>query len=260
MSMKDKDWDFVGKMLGVSVVLPNFKSSDAEAQVNAEAAFHARSSGLQKEMIRNRRDTVWRNLFLHSGTKPSKLRYVDKENRLDGCSLIATAAKTHKTRRSRLKYSVVDVAWDTQELPKLEKSTGRDLKAASDMSPEYVKGILTPLELLDKPVYITGAERSNDKIQKIMNDPTLKDNIHFPQATPVSKLDTRVIHFAVMADAFIGSPTSHRSLLIAKIRYALGIENTYLFTRMTGSGYYVDALMDDHSDLYDKDHMGLWMG
>ena len=259
MSMKDQDWDFVGKMLGVSVVLPNFNFGGAEAHVNTEGAFYARSSNLQKEMIRNRRDTIWRNLFLHSGMKPTKLRYVDKKNRLDVCSLIDMAAKKQKTPPSELKYSVVDIAWDPKQLSKLEGSTGRDLNAASEMTPEYVKGILTSIELLDKPVYITGAKRLDYKVQKIMNDPTLKDNIHFPQATPVSEMDTREIHFAVMADAFIGSPTSHRSLLIAKMRYALGIENTYLFTRITGSGY-VDALMDDHSDLYDKNHMGLWMG
>ena len=259
MSMNKKDWDFVGEMLGVTVVLPSFKFSDAEAHVKAENAFYARSSNLPKETIRNRRDTIWRNLFLHSGMEPTKLRHVDKKNRLDVCSLIDKVAKKYNTSPSRLKYSVVDEMWNAKDLSKLEKSTGRDLRAASEMSPEYVKGILAQLGLVDKPVYITGTLKTHDKVQKLMNDTTLKHNINFPQVDPVSNMDTRVIHFAVMADTFIGSPASHRSLLIAKIRYALGIENTYLFTRMTGSGY-VDALMDDHSELYDKNHMGLLMG
>ena len=258
-SMKDRDWDFVGKILGVSVVLPDFEYDAKGTHINAEGAFYARGNKVQKDMIRNRRNTIWRNLFLHSGIWPAKLRHFDMKNLLDVCSLIATAAKKQNTGPKQLKYSVVDVTWDTTKLPDLEKSTGRDLKAASDMSPEYVKDILQPLRLLDSPVYITGGQKSNDKVQKLMNDPALKDNINFPQVKPVSDMDTRVIHFAIMADAFIGSPTSPRSLLIGKIRYALGMKNTYLFSRRVHTGY-VDPLMNYYIDLYDEGHMGLLMG
>ena len=100
MSMKDQDWDFVGKMLGVSVVLPNFSFNGAETHVNAEGAFYARSSNVPKKTIRNRRNTVWRNIFLHSGMTPTKLRHVDKKNHLDVCSLIVMATKKSKRAAS----------------------------------------------------------------------------------------------------------------------------------------------------------------
>ena len=257
--MTDRDWDFVGKILGVSVVPPDFKYDDRGTHVNAENAFYSRGNRVQKDMIRNRRNTLWRNLFLYSGTRPAKLRPSDMSNLFDVCSLIDIAAKKQQTGPSQLKYSIVDVTSDASKLSNLEKSTLRDLKAASDMSPEYVKDILKPLHLVDSPVYIIGATKSNDKVKKLTNDPALKGNINFPPITPVSDMDTRVIHFAIMADTFIGSPTSPRSLLIGKIRYALGMQNTYLFSNKVGPGY-VDPLAKYYIDLYDETYMGLWMG
>jgi hypothetical protein len=260
--MTDGDWEFMGKLLGVTVVIPNVILNGKEAHTqNSMQAFYGRGKELSVTKMRNRRDTIWRNLFRHSGARPVKEDPTLRDGEV--CSFVYAMAQEQKKRPSLAKYSVIHATFDATWISKMEAATGRNLKDAAGMSPEYVKAILEPLKLVDQPIYLTGADKSNEGMQKLINDPTLKSAILVMDSSKlVGEVDGREIHLAVLADAFIGDPTSHKSLLIAKMRYALGMKNTFVFTERRGRDI-VDALdqnVNGYSSLYSADLMGPWMG
>jgi hypothetical protein len=269
--MADDDWALVEQILGVKVVSPHVILTGKQTYVHgAQASFYVRGSELNDvNMIRNRRDTIWRNILHYSGrVHPTKVNKGDSFK--DVCSFVNSAAEDQNARVGRAQYAVLDVSFDTNWLGKLQESTSLDHKPASEMSPDYVKSILGPLNLLEKPIYIIGsAAKVAPGIQALRSDATLskviKDlpNHEGPQSDlqrDGGGIDIREIHLAVMADAYLGDPTSHKSLIVAKMRYALGRGNTYVFTVKGKDGKWVDALDGRYGVLYDKSKMGLWMG
>lgn len=67
-----------------------------------------------------------------------------------------------------------------------------------------------------------------------------------------------------MADAYIADPTSNWSLLIARMRYSLGLRNTFVLTEnkmIDREERWVSYVNDEnYLELYDKKHLGPWMG
>ncbi|KAL7538939.1 hypothetical protein ACHAXR_008894 [Thalassiosira sp. AJA248-18] len=129
---------------------------------------------------------------------------------------------------------------------------GCDRTAALDMEPEYIKAILEPLGMLDKPiVFITDHQRPRIQ-EKLLADPDIGPNIQLiPEEASWVGGDVTV---AVMADVFIGNPASTFSGFIAKSRVALGYDTNYLFRRMNDAGVWVDVC--DHRCIFDTRVMG----
>lgn len=114
-------------------------------------------------------------------------------------------------------------------LARIAKNSGCDPMAALDMEPEYIKAILAPLGMLDKPiVFITDHQRP-EILQRLLDDPDIGPNIHLvPDEASWIGGDITV---ATMADVFIGNPASSFSGFIAKSRVALGYDTNYLFRK-----------------------------
>eukprot|EP00956_Cyclotella_meneghiniana_P032038 scaffold86153_cov44-Cyclotella_meneghiniana.AAC.5 len=122
------------------------------------------------------------------------------------------------------------------------------------MKPEYVKAILTSVNLSDKQVFLGKAhdnsDPNRDEVKRLVNDASIQTQ---------DKDVANDLFMAVLADCFIGYPSSHYSLMVARMRYALGMENTFVLTKKDGDSWvsYVD---DDHLVLHDPKKMGLWFG
>jgi hypothetical protein len=58
--------------------------------------------------------------------------------------------------------------------------------------------------------------------------------------------------------------TSQWSLMIARMRYALGLTNTFVLTETktdaNGEEVWVSYVSEDYLELYDRMHLGPWMG
>mmetsp|Transcript_27171 Transcript_27171/g.46295 ORF Transcript_27171/g.46295 Transcript_27171/m.46295 type:complete len:285 (+) Transcript_27171:1-855(+) len=114
-------------------------------------------------------------------------------------------------------------------LSKMHEVFGVDDKAGIDLPTDLVKSILTPLGMANKTILMITDSKTQGPIQRLSSDPELGP--HF-QVVPneVSTL-TGDIMLAILSDVFIGNPVSTFSQYIAQARYALGIENSYLFAR-----------------------------
>merc|ERR1712194_940053 len=97
-----------------------------------------------------------------------------------------------------------------------------DKKAATEMKPEYVQSILAPIGMLAHPIVIVS---DNQKGSKKALDRLLKD----PKIGPMVRVVPKEARWkggdmtqAVMANVFIGHPSSTLSGFIARSRVALG--------------------------------------
>ncbi|KAL7531382.1 hypothetical protein ACHAXR_004006 [Thalassiosira sp. AJA248-18] len=159
----------------------------------------------------------------------------------DMCSVLDTMFGVDK--RSVV-YSVIhsrslEGAPGLRLLGRIARYVGCDPVAALDMEPEYIKAILEPLGMLDKPiVFITDHQRP-EILEKLLADPDIGRSIRFiPEEASWVGGDITV---ATMADVFIGNPASSFSGFIAKSRVALGYDTNYLFRRKNDNGEWVDV-------------------
>jgi hypothetical protein len=175
-------------------------------RLNSNGAFYGRGRTLTAEQIRNRRDTIFRNLFALPNPP---------------CDNIIAGGLD----KADAKYTVIDVPWENGWNARVSEFTGRDHTEAFEMKPEYVKSILEPLNMLDYPIYLAKSDvdedPNRDEVKRLEEDSELKTD---------EKDVMNDLHLAVLADVFIGDPCSHWSLMIARMRYALGIKNSFVFT------------------------------
>ena len=74
------------------------------------------------------------------------------------------------------------------------------------------------------------------------------------------------MYLAVLADVYLGNPVDQLSLWVARMRFALGIDNTFIFTQDIATGtrdfHWVSYMsMNNYTALYDKERLGPpWMG
>lgn len=142
--------------------------------------------------------------------------------------------------RSSALYSVIHVryfeghgAW---MLRRTANRTGCDPVAAQEMTPEYIKAILAPQGMLKHPiVIITDNQRGSKKvISRLRGDPDLGPMLHLvPKEACWLGGDMML---AVMANVFIGHPSSTMSGFIARSRVALGFEQNYMYLARDDSG------------------------
>jgi hypothetical protein len=71
----------------------------------------------------------------------------------------------------------------------------------------------------------------------------------------------------ILTDVYMADPTSLWSLMIARMRYALGLTNTFVLTEpkidKNGEEVWVSMVSfvsEDYLELYDREHLGPWMG
>jgi hypothetical protein len=201
-------------------------------KLNAQAGLYARSQTLKVEQFRNRRDTIYRKLF--SLPNPP-------------CGGIDAAGMN----KPDAKYTVIDVAFQDAWNAKFDENEGRSHTDAYEMKPDFVKNILNSVQMGDSPVFLGKTQNSQDanraQVKGLVDDPAIKTQ---------DKDISNDLYMAVLADVFIGVPSSHWSMMVARMRYALGMKNTFVLTTRNIS--YVDDA--SYLLIHDPKRMGLWFG
>ncbi|KAL7550337.1 hypothetical protein ACHAWF_013739 [Thalassiosira exigua] len=134
--------------------------------------------------------------------------------------------------RRAAKYSVVHLRHlegaDGRRLMRRQAViTGCDPEAALSMRPEYVKAILAPLGMLDRPVVIIHDGQNLKAIERLVKDPVLGPSI---KVVPKERIWIGGdVALAVVADVFVGNPASSVSRCIGRARAALGLGNTFIY-------------------------------
>ncbi|KAL7538355.1 hypothetical protein ACHAXR_009242 [Thalassiosira sp. AJA248-18] len=146
-----------------------------------------------------------------------------------------------------------------QLLARISENVGCDPVAALNMEPEYIKAILQPLGMLDKPILFITDHQRPEILEKLQLDPDIGPNIHLipKEVSWVGKDIPKEASWiggdmtvAVMANVFIGNPASTFSGFIAKSRVALGYDTNYLFRKKNEYGRWIDVC--DERCVFDK--------
>ena len=124
-------------------------------------------------------------------------------------------------------------------LARIAEGTGCDPVAALEMEPEYIKAILEPIGMLDRPIIFITDHQRPDILDRLLEDSDIGQNIHL--APDDSSWVGGDMTIALMAHVFIGNPASTFSGFIVKSRMALGYEKNYLFRRKTAEGKWIDV-------------------
>lgn len=250
-----KLWLTIQAALGVKVI----KSEAAETEEGWSAPqnnppnklFYVRPTGadVTATKIRDHRNTILRKLLQY----PAWLG----ENNSGVCSAVEKAGE---------KYTVIHVASadDAAYLGKFNAATKRDHSAALAMSPEYAKSILSHSvdDALWKDVYLIDgstwsiASKDSEEHARMAKDPDIAGRLRQTDADVAGCMGANV-YLAVLADVYLGSPVSHLSLWIARMRFALGKKNTFVMMEKR-DGQWVSYLDDGYLDLYQN--LGPWMG
>ena len=116
-------------------------------------------------------------------------------------------------------------------LARVAHASGCDDRAALDMTPEYIKSILRPLNMLNHPIlFITDHQwQSKMILKKLLADPEIGQSIRYDKSLGGgSSWVGGDMTAATLATVFIGNPASTLSSFIAKSRIALGYDNISL--------------------------------
>lgn len=254
----DEFWDSISSSLDVAIV-------DDESKVDPLGKdyeiFSPRNpyvaESLTAVQIRDRRDTIFRLLMrLSSPTLHG-----------ESCFTISLCGLAHVSEYPKISYTVIDLSPEMTKpwQSKFNQITGKDHSGAYQMTPEYVKSLLKPLNLHTKSIFLMGdhSATEDEEIKRLMDDPELITQPAVQESDDYSRSD--MFHLAVLADVYMGNPIDKWSLLIARVRFALGFSNTFVLTesKIDENGNkqwmsYVDK--DNYLELYDREHLGSWMG
>jgi hypothetical protein len=195
-------------------------------KLGAQGGLWTRSETLDATKIRNRRDTIHRKLF--SLFNPQ-------------CDGISAAGMN----KPDAKYTVIDVPFQDPWNDRVQSYTQHDHTANFEMKPEYVKSILDPLGMTDQPIFLQKSnhpELDREEVKRLIADATLKTQ---------DRDASNDLYMSVLADVFIGFPSSHWALMVARMRYALGMKNTFVLTEQKDNKWvsYVDDV--NYLELYD---------
>jgi hypothetical protein len=212
---------------------------------------------LTPEQIRNRRDTIFRKL----------LRITPHTPKGDSCFTIGLCGLTNTdSYHSASSYIVIDLSPSASKAYQLkfDDISGRDHSGAYQMTPSYVKSILKPMKLHTETIFMMGNHSitEDEEIKRLMDDPELRTKQAVEESDDYDHSD--MLHLAVLADVYLADPTSQWSLMIARMRYALGLTNTFVLTESkideNGEEVWVSYVSKDYLELYDRTHLGPWMG
>ncbi|KAL3799103.1 hypothetical protein HJC23_002231 [Cyclotella cryptica] len=114
--------------------------------------------------------------------------------------------------------------------------------AALEMRPDYIKSILSPLGMLERPIVLITDGQDFSVIQRLMTDPEIGPMLKLlPEHASWIGGD---LTLAIMSDVFIGNPASTFSTFIAKSRLSLGFGQNYLFRNKNENGEWVTSCGD----------------
>ena len=253
----DTLWSNVADALGIQVVkdkaaltAKGFKQVDEKNELMELFYTHA---NVDPAKIRNHRSAILRKLFFRPALG-GKVTVCDTINGLLGSG----------TDRETKKYTVIHIADPGQKkyLPKLNGGTGKDHKAATEMQPEYVKNILKRVDdMMKHDIYtIDSSDKPDDEVHtRLAKDAELKTQLKCLRDKRLEGLGGKM-YLAVLADVYLGNPTDHTSMWIARMRYALGMKHTYIFTEKRGDNWVSYMNDDEYLDLYNTAKLGPWMG
>ena len=118
----------------------------------------------------------------------------------------------------------------------LSRTSNIDPRGAMEMTPKYVRSILTPLGMHKFPIILL-----SDGQLPAVEERLLKDPLIGPQLIVMSNkasLDGADVVLSVLSNVFIGNPASVTSGFIARARYALGYKRTYMFQKEGLDGWH----------------------
>jgi hypothetical protein len=208
---------------------------------------------LTAEQVRNRRDTVFRKLI--------QLAF-DKEVEPHSCYAFQLWGLDNHYAVS--KYIVLSPDMSKTGLSKFNSVSGKEHKR---MTAQHVKSTLTKLQIHDKKdmIFIRGdrSKTDHEEMKALLDDPEL--NTYGAEKETDEYEDDEMLYVAILAGVFIADP-SQWSLMVARIRFALGFRNTFVLTETktvdAAEGETLVSYVNDNNylELYDREHLGPWMG
>ena len=253
MSIKDNDdekWrSFVERTFCVKIVFGN-EELDWYARVirmDTKDLFMYKTTSRLKQYVEYQGyilRALWRNYNSGVGTN------LRRREMRDMCSVLNSMFGNEKPSAV---YSVIHGRSLEGEpgyelLGRIAENSGCDPAAAIDLEPEYVKGILKPLGMMNQPIIFITDNQRPEILERLKSDPEIGPLIHLiPEDASWVGGDITV---AIMSNLFIGNPASTFSGFIAKSRVALGYTTNYLFRRRNEDGQWIDVC--DATCVFDK--------
>ncbi|KAL9178602.1 hypothetical protein ACHAXT_001940 [Thalassiosira profunda] len=257
----DAFWGQVQDTLGMTVIedesaLKKMGLSAPEHK-GPNPLFYYVTNSFDAEKIRDHRNTILRKLF----------QYPAKHGGKNACASVDSVLGNKKDK----KYSVIHMAppGHRKWLEQFGKKAGiKDPAAASYLQTQYVKDILQRLDMMQHdiyPIHIDPTDLDKDIHSFLAEDKELKGRLKDVDYKLSGCLGGN-IYLAVLADVYLGNPVDQLSLWVARMRFALGIDNTFIFTKDIATGtrdfHWVSYMsMSNYTALYDKERLGPpWMG
>lgn len=165
--------------------------------------------------IENHRKTILRKLF----------RYPSHHGVRNAC---AAYESLHGTDFSK-KYTVMHVAG-----PKRKNDTTTTnknaLKGRDSMDVDRAKGILKPLGMLERDVYLINSSSGvySDNIGQVAHA-AAGSQLNVVDLPQQFRHEGSYFYLAVLSDVYLGDPADRTSAWIARMRDALGMRNTFVF-------------------------------
>eukprot|EP00571_Detonula_confervacea_P000956 CAMPEP_0172330372 /NCGR_PEP_ID=MMETSP1058-20130122/61367_1 /TAXON_ID=83371 /ORGANISM="Detonula confervacea, Strain CCMP 353" /LENGTH=297 /DNA_ID=CAMNT_0013047583 /DNA_START=924 /DNA_END=1817 /DNA_ORIENTATION=- len=130
---------------------------------------------------------------------------------------------------------------------KAQEVFGIDNRAGLDHPADLISSILAPLGMKNNSILMITDGQSPEVVQRLSSDPVVGPIF---QVVP-SKVSTMTgdLMLAIFSDVFIGNPVSTFSQYIVQVRYALGIENSYLFAKKDENGKW-ETFCNDETCFY----------
>ena len=134
------------------------------------------------------------------------------------------------------KYTVIHArtleGFGDKFMAKAHEVFGVDPRVGKEYPANLISTILTPLGMQNNSILMITDGKNPNVVNQLANDPTIGP---FFQVVPKTiSTVTGDMMLAILSEVFIGNPCSTFSQYIAQVRYALGIGNSYIFSRRDG--------------------------
>lgn len=205
------------------------------ALTTVTANYQLESSTLTATQVRNRRDTVFRMIFRTSPQRHNELGDICYPIELNGLYNGGSF------------FTVLSPCMSKESQTKFNEVTGRNQPS---MTLKYADSVVEKLGITrDKGFTIIKGDGSGKEPEETKGIP--KHGLVINVSDTDDYEEHEMLYLALLAKVFVADP-SHWSLMIARMRYALGMSNTYVLRS--------DSVNDDnYLELYDRS-LGIWMG
>jgi len=246
------------------------KYSHMEVYFNTSKEMYYYHTKVSPSEIKKRRVPIIRYLWTH----PTNNKEMLQDQNVNVCSVVNNIS----VQLNESKYTVVHSRWMNGECTKrmsdlahhirknywntTRNSTQRmlDKIAPCELPPSYIKYIIMKNDMLHKPIYvITNGERP-DIIQRLQADHIIGKDVYSIPSNVTSVGGDMML--GILANVFIGAPTSTMSGNIARARAALGFHpsTNYLFPLSNQSHNEWEFFCDNDDCLYDSSVITSYVG